>query len=594
MSKSLTYLMRKEVAKMAKIKDIGDFIKAGFTKDDFIKLMANAREPQVENKNLQQVEVSGYKIDFSDPTKITLVKDNLTYQIKPLKDYRVDIAVYYQDKLCNREVLQLTSGKSRTTFVKNCRHLDEVLRNTLTAHLVEIPDVLDELNRTQLNEPEETEQQPTEGDITIAKKVLRSPTLLHDIIVVIKRTGVVGEEHNAAAHYLTFTSRLLDDPLSNVAKGESAVGKSYVLMQVMKLMPPGAYIDITDATPQSFYYAPKDYFAHRIIVIFEKHGGEKADYSIRSFQSEKKLKIQVPIKDPDTGQFVTKENVVDGPVGFITTTTDAQIHNENETRVLSLYPDESQEQTERIFDVINAKYQGNSGIPEAELNKWRNIQRILKPFKILIPFAQELSKLFPKRPTRVRRDYEKLLALISVITLLHQDQRQKETIGEQDYLQATLADFHIAKILFEGIFQKTIFEIPPKSQLLIDTAKEVVDGLIDKVTIRELADKLGWDYDTAKKWFDPAFRKGYFSIVDEHKGSKGATYKPTDKSLADKPILPSIEELYEINPDWLGNATIYDPLSGEVLLLQETDISTDVPIEDEQKQYNQSTLMEEQ
>jgi len=113
---------------------------------------------------------------------------------------------------------------------------------------------------------------------------------------MVKKLGVVGEEKNVLLHYIILTSRKLRQPLSATVKGDSSSGKSYTLLTTIKLFPKSAYIDLTDATPQSFYYCPEDYFKHKIIVIFEKHGGERADYAIRTLQSEGKLKIQVTIK----------------------------------------------------------------------------------------------------------------------------------------------------------------------------------------------------------------------------------------------------------------------------------------------------------
>ena len=556
-------------------KDISEFFVKRHTKEEFSQLCKKAKD--FKNPKSSE-EILGFTIDTSDPLRISLAKENLTYTISSLKEYRADISVYFGDKLRNREVLLLTSGKSRTTFAKNCRDTSDEVKNLIKNHLFEIIEVIDELDRLQLrSKEEEKEDNLTEEEIATSKNIIKSPTLLFDILSTIKKAGVVGEEENSIAHYLTFTSRILDDPLSTIVKGESSAGKSYVPGIVMKLMPPDAYVDLTDATPQSFYYAPKDHFAHKIVVVFEKHGGEKADYSIRSLQSEKKLKIQVPIKDPDTGQFVTQELTVNGPCGFVTTTTDARINNENETRNLSLYPDESVAQTERTFEITDAKYRGVTSLSKDEIKKWQNVQKVLKPYQVLIPYVEELRKTFPKEPIRVRRDYGKLLALISVITLVHQEQRQKVKVDQNEYLAATLVDFYIAKVLFEGIFQKTIYEIPPKSQLLIDIAKDLAGEIGDSVTVRELADKLGWDYDTAKKWFDPAFKKGHFRVVEEHKGSKAATYKPTNKKVYDRQILPEVEVLFEKNNNWLGDCPIYNPLTGEIHKFQEVKVTTDVP-----------------
>lgn len=567
------------------IKDICEFFAKGHTKEEFMDLCKKARNLEVVTAS--KMNILGFEIDITDPLRFTVEKDGLTYKLASIEDYRADFAVYFDKKLCNRELVLLTSSKTRSAFIKNCRYLGDEQKAKLKDHLIDIVDVLDQLQekftKKEETKPELTEKEKAEAII----EVLESPVLLYELLKVIRKTGVTGEEENALAHYLTFTSRVLEDPLSIVVKGESSAGKSYVLLSVMKLIPTDAYVDITDATPQSFYYAPKDHFAHKIIVIFERHGQEKADYSIRSFQSERKLKIQVTVKDPDTGQFTAKELTVDGPVGFITTTTDANIHSENETRNLSLYPDESKEQTEKIFEVINSKYKNASKLSPEELKKWQNVQKVIKPYKVLIPFVDKLGEVFPKEPTRVRRDYDKLLALISVIALIHQEQRQKSKVGNSEYLIATLSDFYIAKVLFEGIFQKTIFEIPPKSQLLIASAKTITkDDLEATVTIRELADHLGWDYDTAQKWFSPAFKKGFFKVIEQHKGSKAAIYRPSSKELSDKKILPEIEELYEVNPGWLGDATVYDPLTGEILKFQEIEVTTDVPMQKEMDYIN--------
>jgi hypothetical protein len=101
----------------------------------------------------------------------------------------------------------------------------------------------------------------------------------------------------------------------------------------------------------------------------------------------------------------------------------------------------------------------------------------------------------------------------------------------------------------------------------------------DGVSIRDLADKVGWDYDTAKKWFDPGYQKGYFKRVQEHKGSQAALYLVTDKELPSENILPFTEDLYAKNQSWLGKETLYHPITGETYsLTPEEEKCTDVPM----------------
>jgi len=548
--------------------------------DDFKKLMDSAEKFILKDKKQKNIDsILGFSIKFKNLKKLALEKDKLKYILYSINGYKIDLAVYKKGQILNRDSFFITSSKSRATFCKNCRKIDEKLKALIANHLIEIIEVLGQLARKKIKQNKKSKiKKLTKQEKRDAKKLLQSPTLLFDILQFVKKLGVAGEEKTSLTHYIVFTSRITDEPLSEIAKGESSAGKSFLISQIMRMFPKDAYINITDASAQSFYYAPKDYFAHKTIVIFETHGGEKTDYSIRSLLTEKKLKLQVTVKDPKTGQFFTTEKEVLGPTNFISTSTRARLHSENETRLLSIYPDESRQQTKKILEISDLKYRGILGPAKEEIKKWQNVQKILKPYPVIIPFVEEVRKVFPKEPLRVRRDYSKFLCLLSVVALLHQEQREKKKINKETYLIATLADFYITKILFEKTLQKTIYEIPPKSEYLIKKVKELVSGLLESFSIRELADKVAWDYDTTWKWLKPIYQKGFLIKTEEHIGSKPAKYKPTNKKNEDREILPDTVQLYKKNKQWLGKAKIYNPITGKVLEFRKLN-STDVPID---------------
>lgn len=435
----------------------------------------------------------------------------------------------------------------------------------------------------------EAEPPLTEEEKQTAEYVLKSPTLLFDILQMVKKLGVVGEERNILLHYIIFTSRKLKCPLSATVKGDSSAGKSHTLMIPMKLFPKSAYIDLTDATPQSFFYCPEDYFIHKIIVIFEKHGGERADYAIRTLQSEGKLKIQVTVKNPTTGEFEAKTIEKDGPTGFITTTTSSFIHAENDTRNISMFPDQSSEQTMRVYESVDSRYLGVQPISKEELRPWHHAQLILEELPVYIPFVKSFRKYFPAHIVRTRRDYGHFLAIIETIALLHQKQRGRIEVNGKVHIRATLADAYMAQIIVENSLSKSIYELPEKTIEVIRTAKALLSepsadplerGMEDETfTITVLARKLGWDRDTTAKWMKPATKKGYMSIVTDHKGPKGSTYKLEEKDLPGDTFLPSIEVLAADNPSEI-TANIYNPLTGEKVSLAPTlqTPTTDAPI----------------
>ncbi len=440
----------------------------------------------------------------------------------------------------------------------------------------------------------ETEPEMTEEEKQTAEKILKSPTLLFDILQMVKKLGVVGEEKNVLLHYIIFTSRKLKNPLSATVKGDSSSGKSYTLLTTIKLFPKSAYIDLTDATPQSFFYCEEDHFKHKIIVIFEKHGGERADYAIRTLQSEGKLKIQVTIKNPDTGQFEAQTIEKEGPTGFVTTTTASYIHAENDTRNISMFPDQSSEQTSRVYESVDARYTGRQPISDEEIKPWQNAQLVLEEMPVYIPFVKSFRKYFPNHIVRTRRDYGHFLAIVESVAFLHQKQREKIELYGKKYIKATLADAYIAKIIVEDSLSKSIYELPEKTIELIEMAhiivtEDDVDGFPpssdETFTITQLAKKLGWDRDTVAKWMKPASKKGYTTVVTDSKGPKGAEFKLEAKELPGDTFLPSIEDLILDNPEE-NIENIYNPLTGESVTMEvKAEMpSTDAPTESEEQE----------
>ncbi len=428
----------------------------------------------------------------------------------------------------------------------------------------------------------------TEREAQAAEDILKSPTLFYDILMMVKKLGVVGEEKNILLHYIILTSRKLKQPLSATVKGDSSSGKSYTLLTTIKMFPKSAYIDLTDATPQSFYYCPEDHFKHKIIVIFEKHGGERADYAIRTLQSEGKLKIQVTVKNPETGQFEARTIEKDGPTGFVTTTTASFIHAENDTRNISMFPDQSSEQTSRVYESVDSRYLGIQPVSEAELKLWHHAQLTLEQLPIHIPFVKSFRKYFPKNIIRTRRDYGHFLAIVETVAFLHQKQRERIELHGQNYIRAILADAYMAKVIVEDSLSKSIYELPEKTIEVIQSARALVkdhrdDSSADanevKFTITQLAKRLQWDRDTVSKWMKPAGKKGYITVVVESKGSKGAEYKLEEKELPSDTFLPTVEQLATDNPQEKTNG-IYDPLTGEAKLVSTNfnTVCTDAPM----------------
>jgi hypothetical protein len=248
----------------------------------------------------------------------------------------------------------------------------------------------------------------------------------------------------------------------------------------------------------------------------ERPGADDADYPIRTLISEKELRFAVTIKDPETHDYRTVEKVVEGPVSYIETTTQSQLHAENETRTFDLCVDESEEQTVRIFRAQNARQLGVEA--DADLIALlQDAQRLLKNSRVIIPFIEHAE--FPTKPLRVRRDRTRFFAIVHASAHLHQRQRDRVTVNGQEFVVATIEDYAIAVRLCERSLAHTVAQTSPRVVELWKAAKEIAAQADDaRFTYRDLERATGWNRKTVEKHAKAAERAGYFDLLPTERG----------------------------------------------------------------------------
>jgi hypothetical protein len=132
----------------------------------------------------------------------------------------------------------------------------------------------------------------------------------------------------------------------------------------------------------------------------------------------------------------------EGPVVIVQTTTRLHIHHENETRVLPIYIDESEEQTRRIVRSALRRAKGEGDDPEEReylLEVWHDAIRLLGPGEVIVPYADRIE--LPTSTVRVRRDVGKLLDVVRIVAWLRQHHRERDEKGR---IVATEDDFRNA------------------------------------------------------------------------------------------------------------------------------------------------------
>ncbi|MFJ5436032.1 CHC2 zinc finger domain-containing protein [Pectobacterium sp. CHL-2024] len=389
---------------------------------------------------------------------------------------------------------------------------------------------------SHLSQPEihgETTQDITDEQRDEALALLQDPNLISRLTDDLAACGVVGESTNLVAGYLAAVSRKLDKPLAVLIQSSSAAGKSSLMDAVLNLIPPEERLQYSAMTGQSLFYLGETNLQHKILAIAEEEGVRQAAYALKLLQSDGELTIASTGKDDATGNLVTKQYTVKGPVMLMLTTTAIDVDEELLNRCLVLTVNESREQTEAIHALQRHKQTLEGLLMENEkgylTELHQNAQRLLKPLKVVNPFASQLTFLSDK--TRTRRDHMKYLTLIQSIALLHQYQREVKTVEHRgtviDYIEVERSDIVLANRLAHEILGRTLDEMPPQTRKLLLLIQGMVNQLAHtqnkkpgevRFTRRDIRDATQWSDNQLKVHCLRLVEMEYLLI---HGGSRG-------------------------------------------------------------------------
>ncbi len=243
---------------------------------------------------------------------------------------------------------------------------------------------------------------------------------------------------------------------------------------VLAFVPPEERVQYSAMTGQALFYLGETDLKHKVLAVVEEEGAERASYALKLLQSEGELTIASTGKDPESGKLVTHEYHVEGPVMIMLTTTAVDLDEELVNRALVLTVDEDRAQTRAIHQRQRARRTLDGRLASAArtdvLALHRTAQRLLEPLTVVNPYAPQLT--FIDARTRTRRDHEKYLTLIDVVTLLFQHQRARQTITRDGrtlvYIEVTPADIAVANQLAAAVLGHSLDELPPQTRRFLD------------------------------------------------------------------------------------------------------------------------------
>ena len=268
----------------------------------------------------------------------------------------------------------------------------------------------------------------------------------------IGKSGVIGEVNNRLLMYLIFTSRKTNNPLHCISLGSSGVGKTHLQSKVAELIPEEDKVEITVLSANAFYYFNRTELQNKLILIEDLDGAESVLYPLRELQSKKRITKTVVHKD-SKGTTKTIHLTVEGPVSVAGCTTQESIYEDNSNRSFLLYIDESSEQDKRIMDYQKLISAGKVNEDEEYKNKelLKNVQRVLKPIKVINPYAEYLE--LPQSVFKPRRTNSHYLQFIEAITFYKQYQREQQVNEEtgEVFIETTIEDIQEANELIQEV-----------------------------------------------------------------------------------------------------------------------------------------------
>jgi DNA-binding transcriptional ArsR family regulator len=171
----------------------------------------------------------------------------------------------------------------------------------------------------------------------------------------------------------------------------------------------------------------------------------------------------------------------------------------------------------------------------------------------------------------VRRDFNKLLALIQVIALLHQHQREIV----DGMLMAGLADYFMAHELIGQVFQASLTGINKKVEALANEVQRIFQQKQESgeqkplVKPKEIALALDTSPSSVSRWLRPAIAAGLVDVVSETVKGRITLVRPGFATSKMNGVLPTVEALAEEFPELARGFCAVHPKTGEEFSVEE-------------------------
>jgi hypothetical protein len=307
--------------------------------------------------------------------------------------------------------------------------------------------------------------------------LLRGPDFFGELLRAVKRSGLVGEARNAILLDIAAISALLTHPINVIVKGQSSAGKNFLVSRVLRLFPAEAIREITSSSAQAWVYSDTA-FQHKIVYLQERNDSAGAIHPVRLLISEGRLVRIVTAREGKN--LVTKRFVAEGPIASISTTTRNRLEIDDETRHISIWVDESAEQTRRV---MQAYLSSEGPLLDREIAVWHEAHRLIAEratWPIELPDWFELvADIAYAGNVASRRYFPAFVESVRVIALIRSFQENRKPGKKAATICVDFSDYALAVSILDQVFVDSLrrgFDLNLETRLAIVNLAKEKDG----------------------------------------------------------------------------------------------------------------------
>ena len=515
-----------------------------FGKDSQLCVSADAQpqivNPQSEIVNHQIPKSSNLQIENAD--YLTYTTDTLEFallggiNIKQLDRMRVTLRTSRHPQLSPlhsiRQNLDLYNDEQVEKYIRKTAERLEIGTSQINQPLFAMIEQLEQYRLAQRDEQKQNFKTPkieiTEEERKLAIAELCNHDLINRLRTNFYQVGLIGEENNGLLLFLIFLTRSFESPLHAIVHGSSGSGKTHLLKSVVKLVPPESVYTTTALTENVLFYPPyKEFWKHKILLLEDLDGSYGALLPLREFMSNQYISKLTTEHDPRTGEFKQKYLEAEGPIVIAGATTKDKQYEDNANRSFLLYINESNEHKDKVMEHQSKQAAGliNEVQINTRINQIRNMQRLLKPVKIINPYAPDLKLPdYVFKPLRTNTHY---LTLIKSITYLYQYQTPVDHDKDgKPILKTTLEHIAIANELSKELLLRKSDELSGALRDFFERLKHYsTKNQKSSIFAKEVRTAFRFHPQKLKRYFDELENRSYIRKAGSYKHKQGFEYE---------------------------------------------------------------------